>query len=272
VNYSSEYAWLWQNDPPNYHKTKFSNPSISIPVPTERTEDPDFSQTVTLSAPNYIHSWDVGGSDDDYITSGFDLPKRDSNGREYAYFVVEESLPEGYEVTYENNDGILKGIITVTNKDTRTVTADIRVVKVIRGTETPLQGAAFTLTQVDENGNVITGGIHHENIRVDEDGVAEFKNLVPGRYKLEETIVPTDYIKEEGFYYLVVSEEGNAHVESGHSYKSIHERENNEFLVDNDYGVVLPKTGGPGTGLFYVLGGILVFFSGMRLVKRHKNI
>ena len=269
VNYARDLAWLWQNDSPKYHKSKFTNPSILIPVPTERKVDPEFSQPFTLTAPDYRKVWSIGGSDADYQASGFGLPKWDENGNEYGYFVEEDPL-DGYEVTYENNDGVLKGIVTVTNKDTRTVTADIKVVKVIRGTETPLTGAKFTLTQVDENGNAVAGGIHYENVPVGENGTVEFKELVPGRYMLEETEVPQDYIKEEGFYYLVITEEGNAEIENGHSYKLIHKRQDNEFLVENDYGAALPKTGGSGTGMLNTLGGILILSAGYFLLKRNR--
>ena len=60
---------------------------------------------VTLSAENnWIHTWK-------------NLPKEDDKNHPYTYTVVETPV-DGFETSYENNDGITDGIITVINKET----------------------------------------------------------------------------------------------------------------------------------------------------------
>ena len=61
-------------------------------------------KTVTLNdSNNWSHTW-----------TNIDLPKK-VDGKDCIY-TVEEEVPSGFAVSYTNNDGILEGDITVTNK------------------------------------------------------------------------------------------------------------------------------------------------------------
>ena len=44
-----------------------------------------------------------------------DLEKTDASGATYSYYVEEVNGPDGFTVTYSNNDGIQSGTITVKN-------------------------------------------------------------------------------------------------------------------------------------------------------------
>lgn len=267
VNYPSGLAWLWQGD----KKEKTQNPSIKgADAPAHQVDDDSFAEHVTLRAPGYSHTWSVGGSTADYEESGFDLPKYDEAGRKYAYY-AEEAEMEGFETSYQNNDGITEGVITVCNKSERTQTADIKVVKVIKDTEVPLAGAKFTLTQVDGSGHAVSGGTVISDAEVDEKtGELVFEGLTAGRYQLDETVVPDGYIKSEGPYYIGIDADGTASLEDGQSKKMIHEKEAGTYMIENEPGAALPDAGGAGTHWIYLLGAALLLGGGLGLVIRRR--
>lgn len=62
--------------------------------------------TVTLTAEN---DWS-------YIWKNEDIPATDTSGNPYYYTIEEVNVPNGYTVTYNNNDGIQTGEIVVTNQ------------------------------------------------------------------------------------------------------------------------------------------------------------
>ena len=62
--------------------------------------------TVTLTAKN---DWS-------YIWKNEDIPATDTSGNPYYYTIEEINVPDGYTVTYNNNDGIQTGEIVVTNQ------------------------------------------------------------------------------------------------------------------------------------------------------------
>ena len=66
-------------------------------------EDSGFSKQATL---NYQNNW---------YTLWEELEKTDASGATYSYYVEEVNGPDGFTVTYSNNDGIQSGTITVKN-------------------------------------------------------------------------------------------------------------------------------------------------------------
>ena len=64
-----------------------------------------YGEPVVLSAENnWSHTWE-------------NLPKKDDKNNPYTYTVVETPV-DGFETSYENNEGITDGMITVINKET----------------------------------------------------------------------------------------------------------------------------------------------------------
>ena len=154
--------------------------------------------------------------------------------------------------------------------------ASIKIIKVIKGTETALTGAKFTLTRVDNNGNEPTD----KNDRwtsgeqeVDENGMLTFDNLKSGRYKLEETEAPSGYIKKEGPYFIIVNPDGTTSLDTSIPHTLITKSEDaDEYTVQNEPGAALPNTGGPGSAMIYFLGIMLTGLAGAGLVMtKHRK-
>ena len=113
---------------------------------------------------------------------------------------------------------------------------------------------------------------------VDANGVLTFKGLGEGTYTIKEIVAPNGYnlLKDEitisiaadakltGCTWNVTDSNSNAlNVDSNHLY---------ELTVENNAGAELPSTGGIGTTVFYVLGGLLVVCAGVLLItKRRMN-
>lgn len=95
------------------------------PTPTyepdhSMSQEGEYVTTVLLNASNnWSYIWD-------------DLEFQDEAGNEIYYFIKETNVPDGYIVTYRNNNGIQTGVITVTNKaqkEQEVTTLDMKVVK-----------------------------------------------------------------------------------------------------------------------------------------------
>lgn len=113
---------------------------------------------------------------------------------------------------------------------------------------------------------------------VDANGVLTFEGLGEGTYTIKEIVAPNGYnlLKDEitititanakltGCTWTVKDSNNNAlNVDSNHLY---------ELTVENNAGAELPSTGGIGTTVFYVLGGLLVVCAGVLLItKRRMN-
>lgn len=132
-----------------------------------------------------------------------------------------------------------------------------------------LSGAKFVLKDKDGNFYKYENGIvswksdqkDATEVITDINGAAEFKGLINGTYFLKETKAP------EGYNMLTseVSVPVNGSEDDETSLTVTSE-------VKNSTGTLLPSTGGIGTTIFYVLGGILVLGAAVVLVtKRRMN-
>lgn len=111
---------------------------------------------------------------------------------------------------------------------------------------------------------------------VDENGVLTFKGLGAGSYTITELVAPNGYnlLKESIKVNItaeaaldkctwIVTAGSNIVTADGNLYA---------FQVENNAGAELPSTGGIGTTVFYVLGGLLVVCAGVLLItKRRMN-
>ncbi len=111
---------------------------------------------------------------------------------------------------------------------------------------------------------------------VDKNGVLTFEGLGKGTYTIKEIVAPNGYnlLKDEitititadakltGCTWIVTDSNSNAlSVDSNHLY---------ELTVENNAGAELPSTGGIGTTVFYVLGGLLVVCAGVLLITKRR--
>ena len=107
----------------------------------------------------------------------------------------------------------------------------------------------------------------------DANGAARFKGLDIGNYYLEEVKAPDGYntlVKpQEDFIYADAHNDGN----DIHTNTTLNEQNNRYEVtsqVKNNKGTVLPSTGGIGTTIFYVVGGLLMVGAAILLITKKR--
>ena len=155
------------------------------------------------------------------------------------------------------------------------------------GENTPLAGAKFQLLNSDKtktfnlvataNANEYmicndascdgtTAHTHITEIVTDTNGTFKFIGLEPGTYYLDETEAPAGYNKITEAIKVEISADENTRVETI--------KQNDETVTQvkilNNAGTVLPETGGVGTTMLYVAGGLLVAAAVILLVTKKR--
>lgn len=122
--------------------------------------------------------------------------------------------------------------------------------------ETPdeINGDIYRVAKTGETGTVTT-------ITSPDSGKFTIKGLSAGTYKLEETKQPAGYNKLSGPVTVVIDMDGKVTVGG---------TEVTQVDVENKTGTVLPSTGGMGTTMIYLIGGVLVLGSGVVLVTKRR--
>lgn len=128
-----------------------------------------------------------------------------------------------------------------------------------------LDGAGFKLYDAATEGNQIklnkdANGYYvdankDEEIMVDSANGVNIRGLAPGTYYLEETTVPAGYNKLTTRQEVTITTGATGAV---------------EVTVVNNAGSVLPSTGGIGTTLFYVVGGLLMAGAAVVLITKKR--
>lgn len=158
------------------------------------------------------------------------------------------------------------------------------------GEQNPLEGAEFTLEKfvADEEGtetyNEVKGNWTSVGAaEVTEEGTKfTFKGLDDGAYRLTETKTPDGYNTIEPIIFTVTAEHEiesdnpaltslNGNKVSGEITFTPNQGEGSlTATVVNQSGLELPETGGMGTKIFYLAGGILALGEGLLLVTRKR--
>ena len=122
--------------------------------------------------------------------------------------------------------------------------------------ETPdeINGDIYRVAKTGETGTVTT-------ITSPDSGKFTIKGLSAGTYKLEETKQPAGYNKLSGPVTVVIDMDGKVTVGG---------TEVTQVDVENKKGTVLPSTGGMGTTMIYLIGGVLVLGSGVVLATKRR--
>ena len=226
----------------------------------------------------------------------------------YAAVLNEKALQKDKEnnsVYLEySNDPNGTGTGKTTEKKTYVYNFDIDIVKHETGNvNKPLSGAEFVLYRLnnqnqkeyynyntgknetewktldDDNLETIRAAVDERTItsKTTEDGKVSFTGLKAGTYYLQEIKAPDGYnlpadpVKVE----IIVNYNDDGTINMDNSL--VHKRANNHMFVEkeieNKPGPVLPSTGGIGTTIFYVLGGILTVAAIVLLIvkKRMEN-
>lgn len=113
---------------------------------------------------------------------------------------------------------------------------------------------------------------------VNAEGYLVFTGLNAGTYTLKETKTPEGYNTMEDMTFTIVASQDGATTNEGGSIRwSISGDDDNSFIsrtnniftkITNLKGNVLPSTGGIGTRIFYIVGGILMVSAGIVLITK----
>ncbi|MBR3680199.1 MAG: isopeptide-forming domain-containing fimbrial protein [Oscillospiraceae bacterium] len=245
------------NDFINYQSPK--NQTIEITYSAELDENANLgtegntnvANLVYSNNPNYEYQGDPSkpnepytpedGTPDNPDTPNFDESKPDPTG----------DTPEIKTVTYATTLQIIK------------VDGD--------NTNTKLPGAKFKLEKKNSEGNYVQVG---ELITTGTDGLATFAGLGEGIYRITEEEPPTNYNGLTGS--IEVTLDATATVTNVTWSKQdgpddlVFEDNTFKITIENNKGSSLPTTGGMGTTLIYVLGGMLVLCSIVLIITRKR--
>ena len=154
----------------------------------------------------------------------------------------------------------------------------IKLLKVVQGTTTPISGAKFTLAI--KTGETYSNGEEKES---DANGTIEFDGLEVGEYRLEETHIPTGYLRTSSgkYIYFKVDASGVTRIDSGEYvittsdttvvYTAANGTDPATFKVGNTPGAALPATGGVGTTIYYIAGASLLLIALALLLRKKQN-
>lgn len=198
----------------------------------------------------------------------------------------EATLNANAEISTDTNDN--SAWLTYSNFESTPQTVQVKTYKfdlVKTGVENEgaysvLEGAKFKLYDAETNGNEIalvkdsTDGSYRPALTGEtgveiEAGEVTIKGLGNGTYYLEETKAPDGYNKLTARIGVTID---NANLTNTPSSNNTYTKEADDTGVQviNETGNLLPSTGGMGTTIFYILGGILVIGAGVLLVTRKR--
>ncbi|MBR2699992.1 MAG: LPXTG cell wall anchor domain-containing protein [Clostridia bacterium] len=211
-----------------------------------------------------------------------ELEPYDENGNPYKYFIIDEvSSPASIAVIGTTDKGEK---LTSTGFDEdptlRLTNSMAKSMITIHKTDTdsrPLPGAEFSLS-------VLKKGVwekirDHIVVEIPENGAdaeAVIPNLYDGRYKLTEEKAPDGYIiRNKDVYFTIVQGDAKLTKSDGSAgealYNNMIEIGNGLiFTIQNEPGVRLPSTGGVGTTVFYVAGGLITLLALALLIARRR--
>lgn len=133
-----------------------------------------------------------------------------------------------------------------------------------------VDGYTTTFTS-DANGLIVIKGLKEGNYTVTETKAPAGYNLLPDSVNIEAVMSDSVvYTKETTTYYDADGNKVNEEVTGGTTVKTTYLVPVAELIVENNSGAELPSTGGIGTTIFYVIGGILVVSAGILLVVKRR--
>lgn len=199
--------------------------------------------------------------------------------------------PNNANLEFSNNPNDEQGGDTgETPKDTVIVFTYKTHIDKVDGEQKPLAGAAFQLEKFvkDEEGSDTLNGVSGNWTVVGSVEAAEgktsfeFTGLDDGTYRLTETQTPAGYNTIDPIIFTVTATHDvlsdnptltslNGNATTGEITFTANKDEGSlTAKVVNNSGLELPETGGMGTTIFYIIGGILVVGAGVLLITRKR--
>ena len=150
--------------------------------------------------------------------------------------------------------------------DTRTALAD--AVFELKNSE----GSALTFTAGENNVYTYDAGTAGEVTEITTDSTGKFtiQGLDAGTYYLSEKTAPAGYNKLTEDVTVTIAEDGTVTYKLKESGEVAAADANDDVLVENKTGSILPSTGGMGTTIFYLAGAILVIVAGVLLITKKR--
>lgn len=228
---------------------------------------------ITTASPDYTAS--------NGFTLNIDVMKQQANvGKDivitYTATVNENAVvgnagnPNKAELTYSNDPSNSSKTTTNPPVEVEVYTAKLVIDKVDGNVDTKLAGAKFVLKKgtgetakyykYDENTNMVSwvDTAQATPVTTGADGAAVFNGLENGTYYLEETEAPEGYNK--------LTDDVKVEI----AYNDDTTSAGISTTIANYSGTALPSTGGMGTTIFYILGGVLVVGAGVLLITRRR--
>lgn len=119
---------------------------------------------------------------------------------EGATYRLTETVPEGYIGEDPVQEFTAKLGTNSVNFSNRLIRGDLRIVKVDKATQTPLEGAGYRVFNAD--GEVVAEGY------TDENGEVSFENLAYGEYTYQEFVAPEGFMLDETVYSFSIIQDG----------------------------------------------------------------
>lgn len=210
----------------------------------------------------------------------------------YVAAVNDKSLTKDREnnsvhIVYSNNPADSNSTVITVDKVVYVYNFDIVIDKVDGADNKKLEGAQFALYKetgyVDlyyqwydenhENPNTFGWSTEADRtiVKTDKNGVASFKGLVPGTYYLQEIKAPDGYNTLDKPVKVEITA---TYDENGNITTNATQNEQKHYQVTstitNNKGTVLPSTGGIGTTIFYVVGGLLMVGAAILLITKKR--
>ena len=173
-----------------------------------------------------------------------------------------------------------------THITTETKTYPMILKKVIKGTQTVLAGAHFDIYRASDNTKVKFRKVSDTEYVVDPDGTVTdietvettpitLKGFNTEEYVLVETQAPVGYnLLEQEVKYTLPDGSETTHYEKATVTAGTKDAEGNYVAytktIENGTGNTLPSTGGIGTTIFYIVGGILIVAGVAYFIVRRK--
>jgi len=190
-------------------------------------------------------------------------------------FSVQDDTSVGTGTINESNT---QYTVTYTNQAT---TQQVHILKTDQNGQKPLQGAGFSLYTKDGYETDPKQALK-EDLVSGEDGTIDLGRLLVGEYYLVETSAPAGYITLSEPVEITVAATRVTYTQSDNSLSTSdsgvsfdEDTKTYTLTVTNKPGVTLPSTGGTGTGLFTLLGCIMILgggaLLGFRGYKRRKS-